>query len=142
MDKRETYRSFEFGGRHWRIGKFDALTGSYIAYKLMGETLPAFIQVPGVPGAPQGSPVMSKKEFVDLQKDCLAVCAELLDSGPANVINENGSWGVEDIENDTKLALALTVNALTWNMTDFFDVNLLQALVTGIPGLKSPNAKT
>jgi hypothetical protein len=142
MDKRELYKNFDFMDRKWSIGKFDAMTGSYIAYKLMGEMLPSIISVPGIPNAPQGSPVMSKADFIDMQKDCLKVCAELLPAGPAKVINDNGSWGVEDIKNDAKLAITLTVQALVWNLTDFFDESLLQALATGISGLNLPTAKT
>lgn len=141
MDKRELYKTFDFEERKWRIGKFDAMTGSYIAYKLMGEMLPMGLKIDGVPAAPNGSPVMSKSDFVDLQKDCLKVCAELLPAGPADVMNENGSWGVEGIENNAKLALTLTVQALVWNIADFFDANLLQSLAAGISDLKQPTAK-
>lgn len=141
MEKREIYKNFEFGGRSWRIGKFDAMTGSYIAYKLMGEMLPMGIRIEGVPAAPKGSPTMSKADFIDLQKDCLKVCAEMLPAGPAEVMAENGSWGVEDIENNAKLALALTMQALVWNVTDFFDASLLQALAAGFVSLKPSDVK-
>jgi hypothetical protein len=141
MKKRELYKVFEFDERQFRIGKFDAMTGSYIAYKLMGEMIPMGIKIEGIPTAPQGSPVMSKADFIELQRDCLKVCAELLPAGPADVMNENGSWGIDDIENNAKLALTLTVQALTWNITDFFDVNLLQSLATGISDLSLLDAK-
>lgn len=141
MNKREIYKAFEFEGRSWRIGKFDAMTGSYIAYQLMGETLPMGLKIEGVPAAPQGSPMMSKSAFFDLQKDCLKVCAEMLPAGPAEVMNDNGSWGVEDIENNAKLALALTMQALMWNVADFFDVNLLRALAAGFVNLKPSDAE-
>lgn len=140
MDKRELYKVFDFGDRHWRIGKFDARTGSYIAYKLMGEMLPMGIKIDGVK-APEGSPTMSKADFFDLQNDCLKICAELLQAGPAPVMNENGSWGVEGIENDAKLALTLTIHALTWNIADFFDASLLQGLAAGFTNLIPPTAK-
>jgi hypothetical protein len=141
MEKRELYKKFEFGGRDWRIGKFDAMTGSYIAYKLMGEMLPMGLKVDGIPSAPGGSPVMSKGDFIELQRDCLKVCSELLGAGPAPVMNDNGTWGVEDIENNAKLALTLTVQALVWNVADFFDGDLLQALATGMSDLSLPTAK-
>lgn len=141
MEKRELYKEFEFSNRKWVIGKFDAMTGSYIAYKLMGEMLPAFVKVPGIPSAPSGSPVMSKTDFIDLQKECLRICSELLPAGPAKVMNENGTWGVEGIENNAKLALTLTIQALMWNLTDFFDEDLLQVLAAGMSGLTLPNAK-
>ena len=141
MEKREIYKQVEIGERSFRIGKFDAVTGSYIAWKLMGEILPMGIKVEGIPSAPGGSPVMTKADFMDLQRDCLYVCAELLPAGPADVLNKNGSWGVEDMENNAKLALALTIHALTWNIVDFFDENLLQSLVKGFSNLLPPIVK-
>lgn len=129
--KRETYKIFEFDERKFRIGKFDAMTGSYIAYQLMGQFLPMGLKLDGIPSAPAGSKTMSKSEFIELQTECLKVCEEMLPAGPAPIINENGSWGIEDIKNDAKTALALTVQSLMWNVADFFDENLLQALATG-----------
>lgn len=140
MDKRELYKVFTFEDRQWRIGKFPAKTGSYIAYKLMGEILPMGINIEGV-SAPAGSPTMSKADFYDLQDDCLKVCAELLPAGPAPVMNGDGTWGVEGIENNAKLALTLTIQALTWNIADFFDADLLQALAAGFTNLIPSTAK-
>jgi hypothetical protein len=140
VNKRELYKTFEFEGRQFRIGKFDAMTGSYIAYKLMGEMLPMGINIKGI-HAPEGSKIMSKKDFIDLQKDCLTVCAELLPAGPTQVIDQNGEFVIEDIENNAKLALALTIQSLVCNVADFFDENLLQSLATGMSGIMLPTAK-
>jgi hypothetical protein len=140
MDKRELYKVVTIDDREFRIGKFPAMIGSYIAYKLMSETLPMGIKVKGIQTL-KNAKVMSKADFIDIQTDCLKVCAELLDGGPADVINDNGSWGVEDIKNNAKLALALTVHALIWNVMDFFDGNLLQSLAAGIPDILQPTAK-
>jgi hypothetical protein len=131
MDKREIYKTFKYEGREFRIGKFNAMTGSYVAYKLMGQMLPMGIIVDGIK-APEGSQIMSKSDFIDLQKDCLKTCSELLPAGPAEVMYENDTFGIDDIENNAKLALALTVQALVWNISDFFDENLLRSLATGI----------
>lgn len=142
MQKRETHKKFDFNGRSWSIGKFDAMTGSYIAYKLMSELVP---MVPGLHEklgmeAPQGAPAMSKADFIELQKDCLGVCAELLPAGPAPVLNPNGTYGVEDF--DMKTALALTVQVLVWNLKDFFDENLWSSLFEGLQSIFPPAAQT
>ena len=133
MDKRELYKVVTIDDREFRIGKFDAMTGSYIAYKLVGETLPMGIKIEGIQ-AFKDAKVMSKADFMDLQADCLKVCDELLPAGPAEVMAANGTWGVEDIKNNVKLALALTVHALVWNVMDFFDGDLLQGLSSRHPG--------
>ncbi|GAB6170548.1 hypothetical protein JCM15765_03930 [Paradesulfitobacterium aromaticivorans] len=140
MDKRELSKLFEFKERKFRIGKFDAMTGSYIAYKLMAEVLPMGIGAKLGFSAPTGSPTMSKQDFMDLQKDCLGVCAELLPAGPTPVLNENGSWGVMDIENNAPLVMALTIQALMWNVSDFFTEDLLASL-SEVLNLSLPTAK-
>src|SRR5665648_6504 len=96
--KRELYDKFEYGGRQWRVGKFDAMTGSYIAYKLMSELLPMGLGSRiGLPETPNESKTsMNKKDFFELQKDCLGACCEMLPAGPTGVLNEDGTWGVID----------------------------------------------
>ncbi len=143
MEKRDLYKEFEFRGRKWRIGKFDAMTGSYVAYKLMSEVLPmAGVSNQLGVAAPPGSPTMSKQDFMELQKDCLSVCAELLPGGPAPVLNGNGSWGVSDVEFDAVAVLALTIQTLIWNLASFFDESLLASLAEGLSALNLPIAKT
>jgi hypothetical protein len=142
MSKREIYKIFEFGGRKWRIGKFDAMTGSYIAYKLMAEVLPMGLgQQAGIP-APSGGRVMSKADFLELQKNCLSVCAEMLPAGPTPVLNEDGTFGVLDLEHDAPTVLALTVQALAWNLSSFFDESLLTSLSETISNIFRPAAQT
>lgn len=126
--KRERYDLFDYGDRHWRVGKFDAMTGSYVAYKLMSELLPMGLgHQLGLP-APADAKLMNKKDFMELQKDCLGVCDEMLVAGPTRVLNDNGSWGVIDVEYDAPLILALTIKALMWNVSSFFDESLLSSL--------------
>ncbi|HBC94297.1 MAG TPA: hypothetical protein DCZ10_15720 [Pelotomaculum sp.] len=153
MNKREIYKPFEFEGRKWRIGKFDAMTGSYIAYKLMAEMLPmglnaaVGIPAPGSPEAqnlslaPAQTAVMSKADFFELQRDCLSVVAEMLPAGPAPVLLENGQFGVDDLEHDARTVLALTIQVLSWNVSSFFDAALLGSLADSISNIFRPNAK-
>jgi hypothetical protein len=40
IEKRPNFKDVKVNGRNFRVKKFDALTGSYIAYRLMAEALP------------------------------------------------------------------------------------------------------
>lgn len=143
-EKRALYTDWEHEGRKWSIGKFDAMTGSYVAYKLMAEILPMGLGAKvGVPAQIQkkGMPTMSRADFQDLQRDCLGVCRELLKSGPAPVLADDGTFAVEGLEHDTKTVLALTIQALAWNVRDFFDESLLSSLASTL-GMSSPAVPT
>lgn len=140
MSKRETFKDLEVQGKRWRVGKFDALTGSYIAYKLLFQMLPMGMegQMEGVE-LPAGRATMSKAEFIDLQKDCLSVCSELTYVGSQEVaipiMNQSGRWLVEGLENDTMLVMMLTIHSLVFNVSGFFQEGTLQELTTSFQGL-------
>jgi hypothetical protein len=145
MNKREKFKIVEIAGRKWRIEKFDALTGSYIAYQIMTQMLPGGIdqQVTGgeaVELASKNRPLMSKKEFGSLQLDCLHVCCEVLPAGNVPLIGENGAWGVMDIEDDTVTVMALTIHALIFNISSFFGGNALKELIESFSGMSLFNA--
>lgn len=150
--KRERYKELVLQGRKWRISKFDALTGSFIAYKLLFQMLPMGLEqkMEGM-NLPAGRSTMSKDEFIELQRDCLAVCAELKvlgdpESGgveaPIPVVNSNGDWGVSGLEDDTMLVLTLTVHALIFNISGFFSEDALKELTSSFKDMKLFNAST
>ena len=143
--KRETTKDVELAGRKWRIKKFDALTGSYIAYKLLSQMLPGGMDKQ-LGNMPEGRAVMSKEDFVALQKDCLSVVQELKPAGntelPVAVILSNGKWGVEGLEDDTVTVLSLTIHALVFNVAGFFDGKALQDLNQSLTGLSLAGALT
>lgn len=150
MEKRVTYKDVEIGGRNWRIGKFDALTGSYIAYKVMTQILPTINGGVTTPeamaeGLRASRASISKADFVELQRDCLGVCSELQNVGgniaPVKVILTNGNWGVEGIETDVPTVMALTVHALFFNVSSFFDSNALDGAMGSFKGLNFGSAK-
>lgn len=121
MSKRETSKIIELSGRKFKIEKFDALTGSYIAFTLAEKFLPMGLEAKaGLTNMPKGRELLSRGEFTQLQKDCLAVVSEVLPAGARPVIAENGGWGVMDIEKDTLLVMLLTVHALAFNIAGFF----------------------
>lgn len=144
--KRETCKYIALKGRKFRIDKFDALTGSYIAYKLMAQMLPGGLDKQISDKMPKGRTVMSKEEFVDLQRDCLAVCKEIVTAGgnemPMPVVMANGSWGVAGLEDDTITVMTLTINALVFNVAGFFEGDALKELTQSLSGISLYNAKT
>ena len=112
-------------GRKFQISAFDALTGSYIAFTLFEKMLPHGMEGKvfggSTAGLPPDRPMMTNAEFGAFQRDCLSVVSEVLKAGPRPVLNANGSWGVEDIKDNTMLVLLLTIHALAFNVRDFFD---------------------
>lgn len=141
---RETSKRVKVQGREFEIRAFDALTGSYIAYTILQKVLPAGMEsqvqeMADMPDMPKGRTVMTKKEFLGLQKDVLSVVYEVLPARTAPILNKNGSWGVADIENNTLLVLILTIQALAFNIGGFFGEGGLSELQTALHDLLPAN---
>jgi hypothetical protein len=133
VKKRETYKDIKLSNRDWRIRKFDALTGSYMAYQLLNLALPPMIGKmlanTGIPlNTEKDGRMMTKQEFTAFQKDCLSVCFENLKAREAPVIDTNGNWGVADLENDLNTVLMLTIYVLAFNVESFFGEGPLKGL--------------
>lgn len=149
MQPREKEKTVEVFGRKFKISKFDAFTGSYILFQLLEKVLPmgAEERIPGEGSAslaetlPQGRTLMSKAEFIKLQRDCLSVVSEVLPAGPRPVFNANGTWGLNDMENNTPLVIMLTIHALVFNIGDFFAAGGLSELKKSLAGLSLANTK-
>lgn len=149
---RVTEKSVELQGRKFKIKTFDAFTGSYIAFTIFEKMLPMGVEekVGGMLQAegknpemmlPQGRALMTKGEFYSFMKDCLSVVYEELKSGDVPVLNKNGSWRVADLENNTMLVLMLVVNALAFNITDFFTGDGLKELMSSLRDLMPSNTR-
>jgi hypothetical protein len=138
---RETYKDIEIGKRNFRISKFDALTGSYIAYTLMSEALPMGLNTKaGIPLSRKEMKLMSKQDFKELQISCLNVCVEKLPGGLQPIFDESGGWAVIGIEHDTAIVLALTIQALMFNVKSFFDESLLTSLSEAFSTMSLPGS--
>ena len=143
MSKRETEKIITIGDRKFKIEKFDALTGSYIAFTLAEKFLPMGLEAKaGLMNMPKGRELLSREEFTQLQKDCLSVVSEILPAGARPVIAENGHWGVNDIAKDTRLVLLLTIHALAFNIAGFFGGEGLKELKAGLADIFPANAST
>jgi hypothetical protein len=144
---RQTQKTVEIQGRKFTIRAFDAFTGAYIAFELMEKMMPMgmeekvakMLQAEGKSPElmlPQSRALMTKGEFNSFIRDCLSVVSEQLAGREAPVLNKNGSWGVQDIENNTMLLLLLVINALAFNVADFFTGDGLKDLMSSLQDLK------
>jgi hypothetical protein len=141
IEKRELYETFDRDGRQWRIGKFDAMTGTWMAYRVANEVLPILgvAEMIGVPVRMDAKP-MGKSDFLQLQRECLAVCAEMLPAGPTPVLNAEGTFAVQGLEYDAQTVGMLTVRALVWNLRSFFGANVWSSAVQAFQDMKQPAA--
>jgi hypothetical protein len=148
MAKREPFKFVTIADRKWRVGRFDALTGSYIAFTVMTKMLPMIAELMG--GKAAGEPdvnalaagmmnsraTLSREDFLSLQKDCLMVCSEVKEvagvDAPLPVLLTSGAWGVADLEHDVSSVLALTVHALFFNISSFFEGDALKGMMAGL----------
>jgi hypothetical protein len=151
--KRETRKIVEIQGRKFEIRSFDAFTGSYIAFTLMEKMLPMGMEakvmntlraegkdVDALPTPNRA--LMSKGEFIAFQRDVLSVVGEVLPGRTAPLFNDNGSWGVADIEDNAMLVIMLTIHALVFNIAGFFGGDGLQELKAGLQDLSFANIAT
>jgi hypothetical protein len=153
VEKRETFKIVEMGERKFRIEKFDALTGSYIAYQLLNLALPPMLggllakfEIPlAVAGESQGR-MMSKQEFFEFQKDCLKACFEVLPGAKpgadAPVMRDDRTYGVIGLEQDTATVLMLTAHVLLFNVQSFFEDGPWTGLITDLQTLMPSDAPT
>lgn len=142
MDKIELYKDIDIDGRKFRLGKFDARTGSYILFKLVGILTPIFeniklenlSNIDDINLTKLASSLFSlpEDEFRYIQDNCLRAIRELLPGNAPQVLDEYGNYGVLDIEFDTKLIMNLTIQSLVFNVKDFFTADLLASLSKGL----------
>ncbi|MCR8961663.1 hypothetical protein O0550_00365 [Brevibacillus halotolerans] len=150
------YKDVEINGRKFRVRKFPAKVGSFMIIKLTAILAPMFAGIKAnlkaksvddninmedmddidIKGVLEQLNNLSEKDFDYIQEKALSVCYELLPVGLAPVLQANGAFGVEDLEDDTVTVMALTVHALTFNLTSFFQGSGLGGLVKGLVSSK------
>lgn len=148
INKRIDFKDIIIGTRKFRLHKFDALTGSYMLFKLIGIISPIFkyMDIKTAKGKLNGSAQdekeeeitktdiamilgeitkLPKEDFEYIQKNCLMVTNEIHEKTSqisAPVLNEYGTWGTMDIT--TPLILNLTAQSLLFNISNFFGEGL------------------
>lgn len=147
-DKRENFKKIQIQGRNFIIRKFDALTGSYTVLKIGALFAPLFknidfskidinsedkmknISAIDLTGIGASLSTLKEEDYLYVQRKCLQVCYEDLPAGSAQVLKENLSFGVAEI--DSKTVLALMIQTILFNVTDFFPANLLDLITGGL----------
>jgi len=148
MGIRETSRIVILDSRKWKVSKFDAWAGSYIAIKLFSKlSNVAMAVVSGQVG--DGAVVamaianelgsIPRVEFQEIQQLCLSTVKEIKEIGGKDLESpvwlSDGRWGVENLEDDALLVMSLVSHALIYNMTSFFDESRLKASIESFQGL-------
>lgn len=141
----EKFKDVEIKGRKFRLTKINARTGSFMATKVIGILTPLIqnlnlkeikaendIEKIDITKAMKGLTSLEEREFHYIQDNCLKLCYELLSAGPAKVLNDDCTFGVEGLEDDTMTVMALTVHALVFNVKGFFDGSPLSSIAGGI----------
>lgn len=135
IKKRITEKIIEVQERKFVIEKLDAQTGGFIAFTLLSRSVPSMISGAMGVALPQTGTTMSKKEWVELQKDILSCVSEKLPVGKTQIYNEQGNFAVLDMEKNAALLMRLTIDAVQFNFMDFFDANLWSGLLPPELGL-------
>lgn len=130
----ENYKDIEIDDRKFRLNKLNARTGTFMLLKIT-KILPPILEnldfdkldtenlnLKDLNLTKILSPIfdMDEKEFTYIQDNCLKTVEELLPAGPQPILNDNGQWGVINIEFDMALVMNLTLQSLWFNLQGFF----------------------
>lgn len=127
--KRETKSTYSINGRNFQINSYDPMVGNYILMQIVSQVMPMGLgnmlnqefgteSIPSVGSA--SAPMMSKRDFIQLQVDILSTVYELYDTGEKSpVVRENGTYGVADV--NMMMIMKLLIASLAFNFKDFFD---------------------
>jgi hypothetical protein len=128
---RETFKDIELGKRKWRVSKVDALSGSNILRRFMASNTTDPQKFLGT---------LPDEDFQTVQKQLLVNCQEIVKDSPLQVMMHDGRIGVGEISGD--VLYMLTVAALSYNLSGFFDEGVLREFHEITRGLVSSNAPT
>ena len=129
------------GPAEYQIAQMTAGDGSWILSQVLTKLLPVMVQgaLDQMAGAklPAGRALLSEEEFHNIQGHCLAVCRRIEKGIPMPVFVRPNTWAVKELEYDLLTVMALTIHALTFNLTPFFEEGGLSQLLALLPGLVS-----
>lgn len=115
----------EIGGVKYRFNKMDARSASYMAMKAAAILAPSMSSGGlTVETAAKALPSMSRAEFDEIQTMLLKTVCKLVETNaadmPVPIVKADGSFTDEDLAYDAVTVMKLTVNALMFNIGDFF----------------------
>lgn len=129
--KRVTENELAIDGRTFKLRKFDPLLGNYILMKLFTMTLPFGIgdvlkqaatkntEMSAIASANTKTEMMSKADFLELQRDILSHCYEVLPAGETPVVMQNGQYGIMNFT--MGICMQLLIATVAFNFNDFFE---------------------
>lgn len=138
------YKDIEVNERNFRLNKMDARTGSYMLFKMVKILAPIVKNVDmkslenfdidslNLTDLLSSIFDLPEDEFRYIQDNCLKTVKEMLPIGLTDVIDKDGNFGVSDIEFDVALLMNLTVQSLMFNVSGFFEGNLLSSTLKGL----------
>jgi len=147
-------KTIEVDGRTFIVKKYPAMDGLKIAKVIIAKILPVFQTfMPLVKEAQKDSMNAEKvlanlgdylsldsiaatldkiapDDFDYIMKQSLMNTYEKLQGGEAQVLNDDGTYGVIDVEYDLLLVLRLVCESVLWGIGDFFDVKRLALIMS------------
>ena len=152
---RNIMKTIEVEGRTFVVKKYPVEEGFIIAKLLMAKILPMFESfMPLIVESQKGSGVNAESVLANLGehlslshiaealdkvtpadlkhiiRKSLQSAFEILPAGEAQVINDNGTYGVLDVEYDYLLVLRLVCEVVMLGAGDFFDGNRLTSIMS------------
>lgn len=146
----DNFKDVEISGRKFRIKKFGAKTGAFIAIRLTKLLAPLIKSVDlskltgvngenkvdvsafNLQGIMEGLGSISEVDFNYLHDKCLQVASEVLPAGFTPILDANGNFGVAGLDEDAMTVLALIAHVLIFNVKGFFQEGPLASLVGGL----------
>lgn len=123
-------------GAEYQIGRFTAREGSWVLAQLLTKMLPSFIER-GIEatGLAANRPQITESEFESLQAMALSVCRRMEKGAPMPIFLRPNTWAIKELEYDLPTVAALTVHAMAFNLTSFFDGGGLGQLLSSFKAL-------
>lgn len=146
MQEKIKMKDVEVAGKKYQISKMPARTASWIAVQILTKMLPGVMESKlQLANLPVNRSQLTESEFYSIQASCLAVCSryervgEVVAPQPVLMMDGSGRFALPDLEDDVVSVLGLTVHALIFNVSSFFEDGALTAILGARPDPKDPN---
>jgi hypothetical protein len=135
----------EIDDRKFELRKMDAKAALKVAKLIVSKIMPiadAAVASSGfglndirLSSVSKALDAMTDDELDKIIDIALRHCYEVLRAGAVQIYNANGTYGVENIENDPLLVLRLTIESAAWSIGSFFDGDRLKSILAPLLGI-------
>ena len=137
----QLHKDVTVDGDSYQIGRFKARDGSWILAQILTKMMPAILEsaLAKEAGAqlPPRTTSLTEEEFTSIQGHALAVCRRYENGVPMPVFLLPNTFVVKEMEYDLVKVMKLTVHALVFNLTSFFEGDGLNQILGSMLGLES-----